>query len=215
MRRGGSIINGSKFKKSIIVIICGMLGVSSSFILGNLIFSNYSSVSFLVYLIFLQLIITVVFFMILRIQLKKTNSESLVSLCIAAFVIFLLLGPAIVNKIDYINSIPSSKEQNQALKDASNIISHTNLPYKVDEKESKEKTKEYGMRVNIVLVKTENGYFNKREIDEFLKELPSREARITFYTFGKANLLALAMDKEKKIFSCAPFEVCRELNIDY
>lgn len=123
-----------------------MLGVSSSYILGNLIFS--ASVGFLVYMIFLQLIVA-------------------------------------------------------------------NLPYKVDEKESKEKTKEYGMRVNIVLVKTENGYFNKREIDEFLKELPSREARITFYTFGKANLLALAMDKEKKIFSCAPFEVCRELNIDY
>ncbi|WP_435922016.1 hypothetical protein [Paenibacillus sp. DYY-L-2] len=101
MRRGGSIINGSVFKKSIIVIICGMLGVSSSFILGNLIFSSYSSASFLVYLIVLQLIIAVVFFMILRIQLKKTNSESFVSLCIAAFVIFLFLGPVIVDKIDY------------------------------------------------------------------------------------------------------------------
>ncbi|MNF08165.1 hypothetical protein D3C80_2085150 [compost metagenome] len=77
------------------------------------------------------------------------------------------------------------------------------------------KTKEDGLRVNIVLVKKEEGFFNKGEIELFLEMLPKREIHLTFYTSGKADVFVLAIDDEKNIFTCSPFEICKEMGINY
>lgn len=200
---------------SLLMILCGVLGGSSSYILGNILLSGYSSNRFLVSLIMLQLIVILLFIVTLRYLLKKTHGESLVSLCIVVFVISLIFTPAVVNKLDHYLSIPSGKEQHQTIKEVSNIISQTNIPYKVDEKESKERTKKYGLRVDVVLVKTMDGFFDKSEIAAFLAKLPKGEISLTFYTLGKSDVFGLAVDNDKSIFTCAPFETCKELDIEY
>lgn len=150
-----------RFFNFFLVALCGILGGISSFVIGNILLSRYSPRSFLVGLIIVLLIVLLLFIATLRYQAKKTNSETLVPLSIAVFVIFLFFAPAIVNKLDYYLSIPSVKEQNQVIREVSNIISQNNIPYIVDKKETKEKTKKHGLRVDIVLVKTEKGFFNK------------------------------------------------------
>ncbi len=41
--------------------------------------------------------------------------------------------------------------------------------------------------------------------------LPKGEIDLTFYTLGKSDVFGLAMDKDKNIFTCAPFEICKEM----
>lgn len=198
-----------------LVSLCGLLGGISSFVIGNMLLSRYSPRSFLIGLIIVQLIVLLIFITTLRYQAKKINSETLVYLSIVVFVISLLFAPAIVTKLEYYISIPSAKEQNQVIREVSNIISQNNIPYIVDEKATKENTKKQGLRVDVVLVKTEKGFFNKREIKLILENLPKKEIDITFYTLGKTDEFGLAIDNEKNIFTCAPFEICKEMGINY
>ncbi|WP_044479582.1 hypothetical protein [Paenibacillus antibioticophila] len=204
-----------RFFNFFLVALCGVLGGISSFVIGNILLLRYSPRSFLVGLIIVQLIVLLLFIATLRYQAKKTNSETLVPLSIAVFVIFLFFAPAIVDKLDHYLSLPSVKEQNQAIKEVSNTITQTNIPYIIDEEESKKRTKKYGSRVNVVLVRTKDGFFEKNEIGVFVDKLPKKEIDIAFYTLGKKDVFGLGIDHNDIIFSCAPFDICREMGIDY
>lgn len=141
------------------------------------------------------------------------KNKSFVSLNIYIFIFFLLAAPVIVTNFDHYLSIPTKKEQNKTIEQISTILKQTGLPYEIDVSESKKQTKEYGVRVTIVLVRILNGQFKRNEVDTLLEKLPDGDINITFYTKGRTTYIDVLIDENKSITSCFPFEICKIMEI--
>ncbi|GJM84299.1 hypothetical protein HMSSN139_67950 [Paenibacillus sp. HMSSN-139] len=60
------------------------------------------------------------------------------------------------------------------------MLKQTKLPYEIDVKESKKQTRESGVRVTLILIRSQPGQLVKNEIDSLLRNLPTEDLHITF-----------------------------------
>ncbi|BBI33162.1 hypothetical protein KCTCHS21_25610 [Cohnella abietis] len=144
---------------------------------------------------------------------KKNNFGVLLNLVV--YIFFIFAAPTIMSKYETFISTPSVKEQRKIINLVSDEIKTLNLPYSIDFDQSHKDTKRYGGRVAVILIKTVDGDVQEGEVDSILSNIPAGEVVLTIYSKNKDNFIALALDENRRIKQCVPYEICKKFNIKY
>ncbi len=181
--------------------------------IGGIIFSRYQEGTVIPRVIIL-IVIVIVYYYFLRWRHEKVNTD-MVLLNITLFVLFLFISPFLMTSLNKLVSLPFPSQINNTVEEITTILEQKQLPFEIDIKESKKQTYKYGVRVTIILVKTQQGELLKSEIDTLLRSLPTKELHITFYSRNRETFLGIVINKEKTIVGCSPYEMCASMDINY
>ncbi|MGP0587079.1 hypothetical protein [Paenibacillus timonensis] len=196
-----------------IILVSCLFGGTCSLMIGGIIFSRYQEGTVIPRVIIL-IVIVIVYYYFLRWRHEKVNTD-MVLLNITLFVIFLFISPFLMTSLNKLVSLPFPSQINNTVEEITTILEQKQLPFEIDIKESKKQTYKYGVRVTIILVKTQQGELLKSEIDTLLRSLPAEELHITFYSRNRETFLGIVINKEKSIVGCSPYEMCASMDINY
>ncbi|WP_127195192.1 hypothetical protein [Paenibacillus anaericanus] len=189
----------------------GFILVLSSGRGGLVQFDNAASVVFLPILL-----IMIGGYVSIFILLRHRYSSLFKVVNIIVFLIFLLSTPTIQiiqAKMEHNLAIPSQEIQKHVFSEIDQIIEEIRIPYKIDINTSENDTEEYGQRVYVVLVRTNNGDIQKEEINKLLDKLPDIGAlSLSFHNHNNDYVIGLNLDKEKRITQCTPYDICKEFD---
>lgn len=196
-----------------VILVSCLFGGTCSLMIGNIIFSRHQDGSVIPRVITL-IVIVIAYYYFLRWQHEKVKAD-MVLLNITLFVLFLFISPFLITSLNKLVSLPFPSQINNTVEEITAILEQKQLPFEIDIKESRKQTYENGVRVTIILVKTQQGELLKSEIFTLLRSLPTEELNITLYSRNREAFLGIVINNEKSILGCSPFEMCASMDINY
>ncbi|MBP1904776.1 hypothetical protein J2Z32_001400 [Paenibacillus turicensis] len=191
-----SFIGGVYFCALLIFILIGLPG-------GDIPFGfSWKSV---IYICMLSLIYGIS----LRILYIKVGHK-IVKLSICIFIAGVVFGPAILtNSTNIINFFrtPSHHTQLELKNEIQKIISRNDLPYRIDSKESEERTKYEVIRTVILMVREQDGQIKKNEVKTLANEVKIPNIRLVLFDKSFKDSIDIIVDEDRSI-RCDPSEFC-------